>query len=132
MNTKPKKNNSMIIQLILEKEAGKLWGRVSHDENLIVDSAATLQALEKKLRKALKDFHHLEEVKFEYAYDLTVFFEEFNFLNQSKIAELSGINASLLRQYASGVKNPSEIQAKKIQTTIRSLAVRLKNVQIYA
>jgi len=132
MNAKPKNNNSMTIQLILEKEAGKLWGRVSYDENLIVDSATTLQALEKKLRKALKDFHHLEEVKFEYAYDLTVFFEEFNFLNQSKIAELSGINASLLRQYASGVKNPSEVQAKKIQTTIHSLAVRLKNVQIYA
>lgn len=122
----------MTIQLILEKEGGKLWGRVSYDENLIVDSATTLQNLEKKIRKALKDFHSADEMKFEYAYDLTVFFEEFNFLNQSKIAELSGINASLLRQYASGVKNPSEVQAKKIQTTIRSLAVRLKNVQIYA
>jgi hypothetical protein len=122
----------MTVQLILEKEGGKLWGRVSHDENLIVDSATTLQALEKKFRKLLKDFHQVEDVKFEYAYGLTVFFEEFNFLNQSKIAELSGINASLLRQYASGVKNPSELQAKKIQTAIRGLASRLKNVQIYA
>ncbi len=84
------------------------------------------------MHKALKDFHQLEDVKFEYAYDLTVFFEEFSFLNQSKIAELSGINASLLRQYASGVKNPSAVQAKKIQTAIRGLALRLKNVQIYA
>ena len=122
----------MTIQLVLEKESGKLWGRVSYNENLIVDSATTLQALEKKFRKLLKDFHQLEDVKFDYAYDLTVFFEEFSFLNQSKIAELSGINASLLRQYASGVKNPSEVQAKKIQTAIRELAVRLKNVQIYA
>ncbi|GAB2840046.1 hypothetical protein GCM10027043_49200 [Ferruginibacter profundus] len=122
----------MTLHLILEKDGGKLWGRVSYNENLIVDSATTLPNVEKKLRKALKDFHQLEEVKFEYAYDLTVFFEEFNFLNQSKIAELSGINASLLRQYASGVKNPSEAQAKKIQTTIRGLALRLKNVQIYA
>lgn len=122
----------MTVQLILEKDGGKLWGRVLYDENLIVDSAITVQALEKKLRKVLKDFHHADDVKFEYAYDLTVFFEEFNFLNQSKIAELSGINASLLRQYASGVKNPSEVQAKKIQTTIRNLAARLKNVQIYA
>ncbi len=122
----------MTVQLILEKEAGKLWGRVSHDDNLIVDSATTLQALEKKIRKLLKDYHQTEDVTFEYAYDLTVFFEEFNFLNQSKIAELSGINPGLLRQYASGVKNPSEVQAKKIQTAIRRLAVRLKNVQIYA
>lgn len=122
----------MTIQLVLEKGGGKLWGRVTYDDNLIVDSAATLQALEKKFRKLLKDFHQLEDVKFEYAYDLTVFFEEFNFLNQSKIAELSGINASLLRQYASGVKNPSEVQVKKIETAIRDLATRLKKVQIYA
>lgn len=122
----------MTIQLVLEKEGGKLWGRVSHDENLIVDSATTLQALEKKIRKLLKDFHQVEDVKFEYAYDLTVFFEEFSFLNQSKIAELSGINASLLRQYASGVKNPSDAQAKKIQAAVRALAMRLKNVHIYA
>lgn len=122
----------MTIQLVLEKESGKLWGRVSYDDNLIVDSATTLQALEKKIRKLLKDFHQLEDVTFEYFYDLTVFFEEFSFLNQSKIAELSGINPGLLRQYASGVKNPSEAQARKIQTAIRGLAVRLKNVQIYA
>lgn len=87
----------MTIQLILEKGAVKLWGRVTYEDNLIVDSAANLQTLEKKMRKLLKDFHQVEEVAFEYAYDLTVFFEEFNFLNQSKIAELSGINASLLR-----------------------------------
>jgi hypothetical protein len=122
----------MAIQLILEKEAGKLWGRITYEDNLIVDSATSLQALEKKMRKLLKDFHQVEDANFEYAYDLTVFFEEFNFLNQSKIAALSGINPGLLRQYASGVKNPSEVQAKKIQTAIRELAVRLKNVQIYA
>ena len=122
----------MTLQLILEKGAGKLWGRISHDENLIVDFASTLQALEKKMRKLLKDFHQLEDVEFDYAYDLTVFFEEFSFLNQSKIAELSGINPGLLRQYASGVKNPSDVQAKKIQTAIHELALRLKNVQIYA
>jgi hypothetical protein len=122
----------MAIQLILEKEAGKLWGRITYEDNLIVDSATSLQALEKKMRKLLKDFHQVEDATFEYAYDLTVFFEEFNFLNQSKIAALSGINPGLLRQYASGVKNPSEVQAKKIQTAIRELAVRLKNVQIYA
>ena len=122
----------MTIQLILEKAGGKLWGRVSHDENLIVDSATTLQALEKKFRKLLKDFHQVKDIEFDYAYDLTVFFEEFNFLNQSKIAELSGINASLLRQYASGVKNPSESQAKKIETAVHELAARLKNVRIYA
>jgi len=122
----------MKIQLILGKEEGNLWGRVSYGKELIIDSAASLQALEKKLRKVLNDFHQISEAEFIYAYDLTVFFEKFNFLNQSKIAELSGLNAGLLRQYASGVKHPSKEQAAKIQAAIRELANELKSVKIYA
>ena len=122
----------MKLQVVLEKESGVLWGRVSYDKELIVDSAATLMALERKLRKVLLDFHELTDIEFNYSYDLTVFFEEFNFLNQSKIAELSGINPGLLRQYASGVKNPSKEQANKIQTAIRELASKLRAVKISA
>lgn len=126
-----KKSGKMKVWLILEKGSGSLWGRVSYGKEMIVDSAA-IQALEKKLRRVLNDFHKLEDVEFDYAYDLTVFFEKFNFLNQSKIAELSGINPGLLRQYASGVKHPSKEQASKIQLAIRDLANELKAVKIYA
>jgi hypothetical protein len=122
----------MKLPLILEKDSGSLWGRVSYDKNLIVDSATSLSALENKIRKALKEFHQLNDIEFDYQYDLTTFFEQFNFLNQSKIAELAGINPGLLRQYASGVKHPSKIQAQKIQTAIREMAIRLKSVKIYA
>lgn len=122
----------MKIKLILEKESGILWGRVTYDKNLIVDSAATLSVLENKLKKALKEFHSVDNVVFDCQYDLTAFFEEFNFLNQSKVAELSGINPGLLRQYASGVKHPSKEQAQKIQSAIRDLAVRLRSIRIYA
>lgn len=122
----------MKLQLVLEKENGSLWGRVTYHKELIVDSAASLQALEKKLKRALMNFHELDSVEFEYAYDLTVFFEAFNFLNQSKIAALSGINPGLLRQYAAGVKHPSRQQANKIQSAIRELAGKLRAVKISA
>ena len=118
------------LQLVLEKEGSKLWGRVSVGENLVFDSATTLQALEKKLRKALNDFEGLEEIEFEYTYDLTIFFEQFNFLNQSKIAELAGINPGLIRQYSSGHKQPSKEQVGKIETAIHALANKLKSVQL--
>lgn len=118
------------LQLILEKEDGKLWGRVSVAGNLVFDSAASLMALEKKLKKALKDFEGLEDVQFEYAYDLTTFFEEYSFLNQSKIAELAGINPSLIRQYSSGHKQPSKEQLGKIEKAIRMLADKLKSVEL--
>ena len=118
------------LQLVLEKEGSKLWGRVSVGENLVFDSATTLQALEKKLKKALNDFEGLEEIEIEYAYDLTIFFEQFNFLNQSKIAELAGINPGLIRQYSSGHKQPSKEQVGKIETAIHALANKLKSVQL--
>ncbi|MEO6721505.1 MAG: hypothetical protein ABIN67_14145 [Ferruginibacter sp.] len=123
-------SNQQKLQLILEKEGSKIWGRVSVDENLVFDSATTLQALEKKLKKTLKDFEGLEEVQFEYAYDLTFFFEQFDFLNQSKIAELAGINPGLIRQYSSGHKQPSKEQVTKIESAIRELANKLKSVQL--
>ena len=120
------------LLLIIEKDKGKLWGRVNYKNSLITDYASSIPSLEKKMAKLLNDFHGVEKVSFDRSYDLTVFFEEFNFLNQSKIAELSGINPGLLRQYASGVKNPSKEQANKIQTAIRDLASKLRAVKISA
>lgn len=119
-------------QLILEKNGSKLWGRVSIAGNLIVDSAANLPALEKKIRKTVFDFEGFEEIQFDYAYDLTVFFEQFNFLNQSKIAQVAGINPGLIRQYSSGHKQPSKEQVGKIENAIRQLANELKSVRLSA
>lgn len=118
------------LQLILEKEGPVIWGRVLINENLFINSANSLKALEAKLRKSLKQFEGLGQVEFEYAYDLTIFFEQFNFLNQSKLAELAGINPGLLRQYSSGHKQPSREQVARIQKAVRHLAARLKTVQL--
>src|SRR5258705_8944113 len=98
------------ILLIIEKSDGKLWGRLTYKNNLVTDYAKSIDVLEKKMAKRLKDFHGIERVSFDHSYDLTVFFEQFDFLKQSKVAELAGINPGLLRQYASGVKNPSADQ----------------------
>ena len=122
----------MKLLLIIEKSKGKLWGRVNYKDNLITDFATNIDTLEKKMRKLLKDFHELQNVEFDYSYDLTVFFEEYDFLKQSKIAELAGMNPGLLRQYASGVKHPSLEQAKKIEKAVHNLAKELKSVSIYA
>lgn len=122
----------MKLLLIIEKSKGKLWGRVNYKDNLITDFASSVDVLEKKMRKLLKDFHRLSDAEFEYSYDLTAFFEQYDFLKQSKIAELAGMNAGLLRQYACGVKYPSPEQAKKIEKAVHDLAKELKAVSIHA
>lgn len=80
--------------------------------------------------KALVNFEGITDIEFEYAYDLTIFFEEFDFLNQSKIAELAGINPGLIRQYSSGHKQPSMEQVAKIEKAIRGMAEKLSSVQL--
>ena len=118
------------LPLILEKDRNKIWGRVTVGNHLIVDHANNVTLLEKKLKKALKDFEKIDDVEFEYSYDLTMFFEQFNFLNQSKIAALAGINSSLIRQCSSGHKQPSNEQVVKIEAAIKTIAGQLKEVRL--
>ena len=121
------------IPLIIERgEDAKLWGRINYDDNLVTDYANSIPALERKMKKLLKDFHAVSDVEFEHLYDVSVFFENFNFLKQTKIAELAGINSSLLRQYATGIKHPSPEQAKKIEIAVHKLAKDLESVSLYA
>ena len=60
-----------------------------------------------------------------YKYDMQSFFEYFNFLNITRIAERSGINPSLLRQYSKGLSNAGEKQYKKLNETMNKIAEEL-------
>ena len=122
------------ISLIVDgSAAGELWGRILFDNNLIIESAPDLDSLQNKMKMLLKDFHDLapEAIKFDVQYDVTVFFEEFNFLKITKIAELANLNKSLLLQYVSGKKNPSAAQLDKIQAAVRSLATKLAGATLF-
>jgi hypothetical protein len=60
----------IILTLILENGGdGKLWGRVLYDDNLLVDSAPTIEELQTKIKQLLFDFHGVEDVQFGLAYD---------------------------------------------------------------
>ena len=119
--------------LTIEKSSdNNIWGRVTYDDDLLVDSAKTIWRLEQKFKKLLHDFHDADPAKtrFEIAYDLSSLFQNKNFLNISAIAKKAGINASLMRQYAAGIKSPSDETAKKIEGVIRDLGKELLSVRI--
>jgi len=122
------------IELIIERGEHDLSGRVNYNNNLIVDDADTVEELEAQLKQLLYDFEGVDTntVVFEHVYDVYALFQQFDFLNISKVAQYADINAGLLRQYASGVKHPSLTQAKKIEDTIHQLAERMQKVSIYA
>jgi len=124
----------LTIKLVVEGGEGNLWGRVEYDDNLIVEEASTLEELKNKMQILLSDFHQLNPVNysFEVEYDLTVFFELFDFLKIGKVAEAAGLNSSLVRQYVTGKKNASVTQASKIEKAVKELADKLTQVHIYA
>lgn len=65
------------------------------------------------------------ELEFVYHYDMKSFFEYFDFLNVSKVAQRAGINPSLMRKYTSGVANAGEGQYLKLRKAIHSMAQEL-------
>ena len=69
------------------------------------------------------------ELDFVYHYDMKSFFEYFDFLNVSKVAQRAGINPSLMRQYASGVANVGEKQYDKIRIAIKKIGNELVSAQ---
>lgn len=84
--------------------------------------------------KNLKDFYYqikaelkeedktLPDLEFVVHYDMPSFFDRFNFLNQSKIAERAGINPSLMRKYTSGVARAGRKQYEKLHAAVQALA----------
>lgn len=64
-------------------------------------------------------------IEFEWKYDLQSFFNYFSVLNVSELARKSGINASLLRRYRSGLAKASEKQYDKILQCVQQIGQEL-------
>ena len=68
--------------------------------------------------------------KFSYKIDFESLFDWFSgVLTKSGISKLTGMNQSLLSQYANGIKTPSTKQTKKIEQAIHSFGEELVNIQ---
>ena len=86
----------------------------------------------KTARKAISDFYQcyeeemqfckdegkkVPELEFEFIFDIGAFFSYY-MINVSAFAEYAGMNASLLRQYACGLKFPTKATIDKIRNAI--------------
>ncbi len=119
------------INLIIENaKDGLVWGRVTYDDNLLVESAQNAEELQVKMKTLLVDFHDLEPntINFDISYDLSAFFENFGYLKISEIAKYAGLNASLVRHYVAGSKTASKAQVMKLQEAIHRVGNELVQV----
>ena len=67
----------------------------------------------------------LQDLEFEYEYDIRSFFDEFNWINISALAKVLGMNKSLLYQYKKGNTYISHQQMKRIEKGVHELGRRL-------
>jgi hypothetical protein len=121
------------IALVIESSSNaSIFGRVNYDDNLIMESAKNLEALSKKMKKLLKDFHDIkpESIEFEIQYDITGLFDSKNYLNASAVAEKAGISKGMMRQYTSGRKFPTHERVLQIQKTIHQLGKDLQQTKV--
>ena len=72
----------------------------------------------------------LQEIEFEFRYDVASLFDYYKFINVSKFAEKAGINASLMRQYKSGNQYISENQVLKIEVALHQIAHEFADIKL--
>jgi hypothetical protein len=128
------------INIIIESAKDSIWGRWENGKDIVVSSGANLEELKVNLVEAINLY--LEETdkspldvgydNFEFQVDLESLFEINDFINISKLAEHAGLNKSLLRQYARGLKYPSIKQALKIERALQDIGSNLVNTKIIA
>lgn len=97
-----------------------------------VDGLTGLHSDGKTARKAVSDFYfcyeeekqyckeqgmEAPELEFEFIFDIGAFFSYY-FINVTAFADYAGMNASLLRQYACGLKSPTKATISKIREAI--------------
>jgi hypothetical protein len=123
---------SLIIERRKEGKPDQVWGRMKYQDDLMVDYAKNEVLLIRKMKMILKDFYSLdpESVEFDIKYDISTLFRFKPFLNISGVALEAGINPGLMRQYVSGIKNPSSDRVKKIQGVINHIGNQLRKTKL--
>ena len=135
----------MKLQLLIEKAAGKdVSGRIENKGNFMPNTiAGSVKKVIDNIKELIIDYQEhggnkdpfwkkveVDDLDFDFVYNLQAFFMEHDYLNISSIARLAGLNPGLVRQYASGVKHPSKAQAQKIAKTVKTLAKNLQRIEL--
>jgi predicted RNase H-like HicB family nuclease len=136
--------NTKIIKVLIEKhDDGSYWGSTQNLPGVIAGQGETLEELKKSLKIAFDDYIDLArstkkswaanytnaaEWAWEYEMNIQSFFDLIPEVKISLIGKKSGINQSLMRQYATGKAPASEARLKKIEATIHELGRELLSV----
>lgn len=106
-------------------------------EHPVVTTGATLQELKRNIVEAMNlllEDEHMRVTSRDILLnmDMRHFFKKYSILNAKELATRIDMHPTLLSQYVSGTKMPSEEQTKKIIMGIRRVAKELSAVSLVA
>lgn len=119
--------------VIIEKDQNGYGAYTDNLTTVLHGSGASVQEAKDELMAGYQDLlayynesgetvpDELEDLTFEYRYDISAMFNVFDFLNASKFAEKIGISPSLMRHYKRGDTYISQKQAKKIESGLHKI-----------
>lgn len=78
-----------------------------------------------------EDGIEVPELEIEYRFDVGSLFSYYDFVNIAGVASEIGLNPSVMRQYAIGVRKPSEERKLQIVAGLKSLADKMQHAVLY-
>jgi hypothetical protein len=118
------------IEVQIRHNGQAYFGFFRHGEYGDEIGAMSVEQLDEKIKIDCKKYCQLDNITIEHTYDVTAVFEEFDFINKTGFARFIDINPSLIRQYASGVKNPSKKQMTKILNGFFKIANQMNKIAL--
>lgn len=105
-----------------------LSGFGSTAKDAIKDLYVAKDEMKEELEKEGKEMPNLI---FTFKFDVGSLFDYYSYLNISGVAKKAGINASLMRQYASGIHKPSTKKTVVIETALKNMAKEIHSVALW-
>lgn len=129
------------ITVVIEKDENGFGAFTKNTKSVIIGEGKTAaeakQDFLNSFQEVLESYDSAQDIptellhaEFEYKYDISAFFDMFEFLNVSKLAKKIGINPSLMRHYKRGDTYISDAQAGKIESCIHEIARELLSVTL--
>lgn len=127
----------MKVTVIVEKQPGvkncSCFIEKDIDNCLLVGYGDTVEAAVKDLSLTREEYismgHDIPELEMTFKYDIWAFFDKFP-ISITSLSRRIGINPSLMRQYVSGNRKPSQKRLKEIEEAVHNFARELSAVSL--
>ena len=134
--------NVFQVNVIMEKSDDGFWVTVEDLPGCYSFGKTIIESLENTRNAIIEHITGLKEsgekvpelfskdYEFKLKFDLQTLFAHYRIINKTALAEYTGINASLIRQYARGLAFASEKQREKINRALHCIGKELTLVSL--